>query len=166
MSSILADMVIICDSREQRGEHVIEFCEKHLIPYRIEKIDSGDYSFALPNYEHLLLDYSILVERKSGWDEIAQNFTKGRERFTREFERVPETSAIHIVVENATWTKMINESYRSRLPHKSFMASLFAWNARYDCPIWTCTRNQAPLIIYEILYYGLREKLKELQKNS
>jgi len=163
LSNILNDLTIIVDTREQRGEHVIAFCEKEGIPYRVEKLDSGDYSFVLPNYEHMYLDYIILIERKSGWDEIAQNFTKGRDRFAREFERVPEGSSIHMVIENATWTKMINESYRSRLPHKSFMANVFTWNARYNCPVWTCTRGQAPLIIYEILYYGLREKLKDLQ---
>jgi len=166
ISNILKDITIIVDTREKRGEHVIGYCEQNGIPYRIEKIDSGDYSFVLPNHEHLLLDYSILIERKNSWDEIAQNFTKGRERFKREFERVGEHQQMHLIVEDATWTKMFKESYRSRLPHKSFMASLFTWSVRYGVPVWTCKREQLPEIMWNIIYYGLREELKNIQKKG
>lgn len=158
---ILNDIVIIHDTREQKNTHVIEYLDEQNIPHIRRKMDTGDYSFVLPNNGHLGLDMSVLVERKASLNEIAGNLTKDRERFIREFERV-DGERMHLVLENATWTKIYNGTYRSKLSPNSFVASLLTISNRYDCKIWTCTQKESPKLIYEIIKYELREKLKNM----
>lgn len=163
MSNILSDITIIVDTREQKNQHLIDYFKENNIKYTIQKLDTADYSFVLPNYPELMMDKKILVEKKNSLDEISGNFTKDRERFTREFERITDEK-IHLVIEEATWKKLNNHSYRSQLAPRSFMASLLTWNIRYNCPVWFVGKSESPALIYGIMYYELLEKLKEINK--
>lgn len=166
MDEILQDMIVIVDTREQKNEHILKFFDDNNIKYKIEKLDTADYSFFLPNYPELDLDKKILVEKKNSLDEIAGNFTKGRERFIREFERVKEDEVIHLLIEGATWKKVLKGSYRSKFPPKSMMASLLTWNIRYDCNVWFVGKDESPTLLYGILRYELLEKLKNIRKSG
>jgi len=167
IADVLKDMVVVVDSREKSNSHILSYFEKNDIPYFVEKMDTADYTFVLPNYPKLDLDYAILIERKNSIDEICGNFTKERDRFTREFERVDQDCQnVHILVEGASWKKILNGTYRSKFPPKSLLASLFTWNARYNCPIWFSDKSEAGMVIHQILYYELRECLSWLQKSS
>lgn len=165
ISAILKDMVIITDSREKRNEHILDYFKENNIKYITQKLDSGDYSFYLPNYPELNLDKCSVIEKKNSLDEITQNFTKGRDRFKREFERIPADTTIHLVVEKATWKKLLNGSYRSKLTPKSFMASLLTFANNYDIKVWFAGVDESPTLIYNILYYDLFNKLKEMRGN-
>jgi hypothetical protein len=160
ISKILADIVIVSDSREKKNKHILDYLNLNKIPYVVEKLNSGDYSFILPNYPELELDRRIVIERKGSIDELAGNFTKNRPQFVNEFERINDDTNIHMVLENFTMKKMLNGSYRSKFPSKSYMASLMTWCIRYDCHVWTVTTEESPMVIYNIIYYGLRELLK------
>lgn len=157
-ASILQDMVVICDTREQKNQHILDYFTQYKIPYKTERLDTADYSFILPSYPELNLDKTVLVEKKNSLDEIAGNFTKDRVRFINEFERVT-TEHIHLVIENATWKKVKNGSYRSKLHPNSMTASLLTWNIRYNCPLWFVGKEESPELIYKILYYELKEIL-------
>jgi ERCC4-type nuclease len=159
IAKVLKDIVIIADTRERKNKHILDYFDKNKIKYIVRKLDSADYSFMLPNYTNLHLDEAILVEKKNSLTEIAGNFTSGRKRFTNEFDRAMPKD-IHIVIEDATWKKVVNGSYRSQLPPKSMMASIMTWNARFRCPIWFVGKSESPMVIYNIIYYGLRELLK------
>ena len=50
IGEILEDMVVIVDSREKKNEHILEYLNGEGIKWRVEKLDSADYSFVLPNY--------------------------------------------------------------------------------------------------------------------
>lgn len=166
IDDILKDMVIISDTREQVNQHILKYFTDNKIPYIVEKLNSGDYSMYLPNYPHLNLDRKFIVERKGSVDELAGNFTKGRERFINEFERLDSDMKIHMVLENFTMKKMLNGSYRSKFPAKSYLASLMTWCIRYKCPVWMVTPSESPITIYNVLRYEILEYLKELRKNS
>ena len=164
MQSILDDIVIIVDTREQKNQHILDYLVGAKIPYIEEKLDTGDYSLILPNYPHLELDRKFLVEKKNSLDEIAGNFTKGRERFIREFNRAKESHQnLHLVIEQATFKKIYKKSYRSKFPAKSFKASLLTFCIRYKVPVWFVQPEESPDLIYSILYYELFEKLKEMR---
>lgn len=163
IGNILADMVIIVDTREQKNQHILDYLNDNKIPYIKEALLTGDYSFYLPSYPQLQLDRCILVEKKNSLSEIAGNFTKGRDRFQREFERVSEED-FHVVIEDATFTKVHNGSYRSNFPPNSMMGSILTWNARYKTPFWFCPRNHSPELIIKLITYGFKEKLKNIQK--
>ena len=160
IKDILDDIVIIVDTREKKNEHILKYLYDNGIKHIVDKLDSGDYSIMLPNYPELELDRKFLVEKKNSLDEISQNFTKHRSRFAREFERA-KPNTIHIVIENATWRKLLNGSYRSKFSPKSFMASLLTWCVRYRSPIWFVTPTDSPEVIYHILFYELYEYLKQ-----
>lgn len=163
MSKVLEDMVILVDNREKKNDHVLDYFRKAGIPYRIEKLETADYTFVLPNHPDLEMDKMILVERKNSADELAGNFTKDRERFTKEFCRVDQEK-IHLVIETITWKKILAESYRSKLPSKAFTASLITWSIRYDCPVWFVGKEECGYVIHNLLYYELREFLKSLRE--
>ena len=162
INKIIMDLTIIVDTREKENKHIIEYFEKNNIPYICRKLDSADYSFVLPNHLHLCLDNKILVERKGSIDELAGNLSQNRDRFEREFERIRKDQRIHLVLENFTYKKMLNGTYRSGFNPMSYLGSLMTWCIRYKCPIWTVTKAESPVIIYNIMKYELREILKEL----
>lgn len=159
ISDILKDITVIVDTREQKNDHILDFLNENSIPYTKEKLDSGDYSFILPNYPEIGMDKQILIEKKNSLTEIAGNFTSGRDRFQREFERLTNEK-IHLVVEDATWKKVKNGSYRSQLPSKAMSASLLTWNIRYNCPVWFVGKDESPELIFRLMYYELFEELK------
>lgn len=160
IANIIDDMTIIIDTREKNNNHIISWLESENIKYKTEKLDSGDYSFILPNYNKLKLDRLFLVEKKNSLDEIASNFSKHRERFINEFERVPINAKMHIVIENASWTKIKNKSWRSLLTSSSMCASIITWSIRYKCSIWFVEKQNSPKLIYDLLKYELMEFLK------
>lgn len=166
IGEILEDMVVIVDSREKKNEHILKYLNDEGIKWRVEKLDSADYSFVLPNYPQLEADYMILIEKKNSLTEIAGNFTSGRERFIREFERLKPDQQIHLVIETATWKKVANGSYRSQLPPKSMRASLLTFHIRYDCPVWFVEKTESPELIYSLMRYELLEYLKNLRESS
>lgn len=159
MAHILEDIVIIVDTREQKNQHILDYFLKNNIQYKVEKLDTADYSFYLPNYRVLNIDKMVLIEKKNSLDEIAGNFTKDRERFKAEFERVKDDK-IHLVIENATWKKLKGHSYRSLLSPRAFLASLLTWNIRYKCPIWFVGKEESAELIYYLIYYEVFECLK------
>lgn len=161
-SKIIGDMVLVCDNREQKNQHILKWLNDNNIPYKIDKLETADYTFYLPNYPELDMDNKFLVERKGSLNEIVGNLTKDRPRFMREFERVRQDQQIHIVAEGASWKKIMNGTYRSDFSPASFMASLLTINMRYSCPIWFCTPEESGALIYNILKYELREQLKNM----
>lgn len=159
MAKILNNMVFIVDTREKKNKHIIDYLERNNLPYIKKKLDSGDYSYYLPDYPELDLDMKVLVERKNSWDEISQNFTKNRERFIREFNRIDDAN-VHILIENASWLTLMRGSYRSNMTPKSLLANILTWNARYNASIWLSSKKESPTLIFNLLKYGLREKIK------
>lgn len=159
-SKIIDDMVIICDTRERKNDHILDYFKENGIKYRIEKLDTADYSMVFPNYPEIGLDRKILVERKGSLDEICGNLTKDRDRFIREFERVKDEH-LHLVLENFTWKKIMAGSYRSQFDPKAFTASLLTLSIRYGCQMWFTTPKETPSVLYGVLYYELREHLKK-----
>ena len=161
IKKVLATREIIIDTREQKSQHVEKFLDSTNIPWKREKLDSCDYSIRLPDYPEL--DNLVLVERKMSLDEICGNFTKGRERFTKEFERIDKNASVHLVVEKANWYDIIKGNYRSRLPSKSLIASIMSFSERYNIKVWFCKRIEAPRIIDNLLYYAMYNKLKNIE---
>lgn len=165
ITDVIKDMVVIVDTREQKNEHILEYLDKKGIPYVIETMKTGDYTCEFPNYENLLLDGQFLVERKGSLDEVAGNFTKGRDRFRKEFDRIG-TRQMDMVMENATWKKLLGGSYRSGFAPESYKASLMSFAFRYDVPVWFVERSNAPEVIYSILKYRVMDELKIRQQNE
>ena len=167
MENILQSIFLIVDTREQPTEEYRKRLSEVGMPHTRRKLDFGDYScgyFAQDGSE-VSLDKEIVIERKMSIDEICGNFTKGRTRFTREFERAVQSGAkIHLIVENGNYEKVINGRYRSRLNANSLIGSFMAFADRYDISVHFCRSETTPVLINKIFYYHVRNKLtKELE---
>ncbi len=78
--------MLIVDSREHwthpgsRDRHLKDYFDRHGITYRVEKLDVGDY---------MLDGGSLVIDRKSGLQELSTNLTNAADnaRFMREVRR-------------------------------------------------------------------------------
>lgn len=88
--------MLIVDSREHwthpgsRDVHLKNYFDRHGILYRVEKLDVGDY---------MLDGGTLVIDRKSGLDELSTNLTNAADsaRFMREVRRA-YSSRIRLVV--------------------------------------------------------------------
>jgi len=110
--------VVVIDSREQLP---FQFPDN---PTIVKKLDAGDYS--IENYED-----KIAVERKSKND-LFGTIGKGRERFTRELERLSTFDFACIVCEADFYEIFKKPPSRSKVSPKSVFGSLLAWSMRYN----------------------------------
>ncbi len=108
--------MIIVDTRE-KDLHILKELERRGIPYVRKKLDYGDYS--LEGYED-----KICIERKGSINEIIGNFTKGRERFKREFER--SKGKVYLMIESNE--ESINKrQYRSKMTPAELKSFIKTW---------------------------------------
>ena len=150
-------LTIIVDSREQENQHLINYFDSKKIPYKVRKIDTGDYSAMI---DDCTLEYQCVVEKKNSLDEIVGNFTANRERFEREFLRAKANGIkVFLVIENASWDDVFLGNYRSKFPPKSLLASLLSWQVRFNVTIIFCEPQNTGKLIHGILWYYAREEL-------
>lgn len=155
----LKTLQLVCDTREQNTILLRRRLEAIGLPVLREKLNFADYSCKT---EHFDFTRTFAIERKMSIDEIAQNFTHGRERFAREFERAKsEDAKIYILIENGSWESIYGGKYRTRIHPNALVASLLTWEARYGATVQFCRSETTPLLIRDVL---LREARHELER--
>lgn len=156
----LESMTILVDTREQPSERAQKRYNSFTRPFRRQKLNYGDYSalFVLNGQE---IQIKAAVERKMNLEELSSCFTHGRGRFQREMERaIADKASIYLLVEDASWERLINGKYNTRFNSKAFFASITTWTARYDLKPIFCKKEMSGKIINEILYRELKERLE------
>lgn len=167
IKSILDSFEIIVDTREQSTYRSEARYEALGVPYFRQTLNYGDYTY------NVIIDGKRLhradtkvnglcvVERKQNLDELAACLTRGRERFEREFERASDNNAkSYLLIENASWDMILEGQYRSKFRPQSFLASLCAWQVRYDLTVVFCSSKHSGRLIKEILYRDIKERLE------
>lgn len=100
------------------------------------------------------------VERKMSLDELAMCFTRGRDRFRREFQRAEAAGAkVYLLVEGGSYEDIIAHRYRSKFASNAFLASLTAWTIRYNITPVFCHPETSAALIREILFRDMKERL-------
>ena len=162
IKSVLEKAVLLVDTREQDTPALHRRLERIGLPHRREKLYSGDYSIASEiDGAEITLSQTVAIERKMSLDELAMCFGTDRQRFVKEFDRAKDSGMrLYLLVENASYENLYNHKYRSKLNPNAFIASLFAWMARYDCKVIFCKEETAPRIIHDVLYRELKERLE------
>lgn len=139
------------------NNHLTDYWDKKKVPYMTRKLDVGDYSAQIGD---MTLERDIAIERKRNLDEICGNLSADRDRFEREFLRAKAIGTkVFLIIENATWTDIYLQNYRSQLSPKSLMASLMSWQVRFNITVIFCVPENTPRLIHQILYYAAREQL-------
>lgn len=162
IDKMLSRMVCLIDSREQQTESYFKRVESIGMPSKRATLSYGDYSaYTLgDNDETLDMRTIACIERKQGLTELCTNFTSGRARFQREFERAKADGCrMHLIVENDNYEHLRHGKYRSKLAPKSLIASYLSWAARYNIQLHFCKSETTGWLIGEILHYELREYL-------
>lgn len=165
----LRSMVVMVDTREQDTKRARERYSRFPCAHVRQALAYGDYAynFVLPDGRRFL-EYSVhevapplVIERKMDLDELAGCFTRSRKRFEAEFIRAKENGAhICLLVENASWEKLLNGKYRSMYNPDAYLASILAWQIRYGLQLVMCKEETSPRLIYEILKRDLKERLE------
>lgn len=165
LSIILRSITILCDTREQKNAHIKDYFIDNGISFDDRKLDYGDYSFFVPTNKDLginrdmFFDDKIVIERKSGLEELSNCFSQGRTRFENEMLRSNKTKMI-LLIENASFQDIIDGKFKTDMSKNSFMASLFAFTHRYNLNIAFIDKKSSGKFIYGSFYYFLRELLR------
>ena len=149
----LESLTVLVDTREQETTAFHKRLKAMQCPHKRQKLDSGGTIYSLAD--------KVVIERKMSADEICSNFTRGRQRFVREFDRLKSTGGKpYLLIENTSWEDIFAGNYRSQLNPMALVASLKAWEARYGTHILFCTPRLTGQLIYKTLYYELKERLE------
>lgn len=168
IKAALETFSVIVDTREQNTPQASERYTAIGAPVQRATLFYGDYcgNVILPGGMSLY-DTSVtirpdcVIERKMSLDELAMCFTRGRDRFRREFERAAEHNArVYLLIENGNWEGIINHRYKSRYNPEAYKASLAAWTVRYGLTPVFCKSVTSGALIREILYRDMKEKLE------
>jgi ERCC4-type nuclease len=114
-------MIILVDTRE-KDLHIMKQLEQMRIPYKRQKLCYGDYSFELDGVSYA---DKIVIERKGSIDETIGNFTKGRDRFRREFERSKGCKVVLMV--EALERDIDARRYRSNMDPRVVKSFIRTW---------------------------------------
>lgn len=157
----LATMSVLCDTREQPTPRSARRLKQIGVPIERVALSFGDYS---ARCDALDLRSSVAIERKMDLSELARCYCQDRKRFEREFERAKESGAkVYLLIENGSWEDAYSGKYRSRMSPESFVASIQAWLARYNCQIIFCQQQTTGRLIHDILYRELKEALENYE---
>jgi ERCC4-type nuclease len=158
IKNALKSLQIVVDTREQVNDHIITYLDAHKLPHVCRKLDVGDYSATLGEST---LEDDVVIERKASIDELCGNVTNDRDRFAREFTRAKAKNLkVFLIIEGATWRDLYMHNYRSKLEPKSLIATLLSWQVRYNITVIFCEKEHTASIIYNTLYYSVREALE------
>ena len=165
---VLKSFSVIADTREQATDKSRRRYASMGVPVERATLDFGDYTWnaVLPDGRPIYdtenrIQPRITIERKESLDELAPCFTRSRDRFRREFQRAADHQArIFLIVENASFEKLVNGRYRSRFNPNAFLASVTAYTVRYNMNLLFCKEDTSGRLIKEILYRDLKERLE------
>jgi ERCC4-type nuclease len=148
--------VVLIDSREKENKHILKRLCQLNIPFKVKKLDFGDYSF-----EWNGVDYSgkVAVERKASFSEISGNFTKGKNRFKNEFERA-SGAKVYLVIEE-TEDCLNKHLYRSTIPVKELRARLNTWCNKFQLDLKFTDKDQSADLILQCFRDFIKKEKRE-----
>lgn len=160
----MKSIVILVDTREQKNEWIINYFDEKKIPYKIKKLDHGDYSYFIPKNDELniprelYMDQIVAVERKANLEELSGNMTTDRERLEKEFSLYK--GKMHLLIENASYDDIYNNNYKTQYNKKSYMGSLHSFALRYDLSIMFMPKKECSgVFIFCTFYYHMKSLL-------
>jgi ERCC4-type nuclease len=146
--------VILVDTREQ-DLHILKDLDRLGIQYKRKKLNFGDYSFEIDGASY---ENCIVVERKGSITEIIGNFTKGRERFRKEFERAKGSKVILMIEDSLE--RLNAHEYRSRMTPSDVLKFLKTWAYKFQLDIRFVDKKDACKCILDCFRDYYRKEIK------
>lgn len=145
--------MIICDTREQKNQRILQYFDSHNIPYIEQKLETGDYM----DSEKM----DITIDRKQNLGELLKNMcTRDKGRFWREIRRASEERIRFIVLcEHGGIYKGIKDvsKYRdrhSKVPGRALMNEMYRAEISFGVEFLFCDKRSTGRRIAELLGYG------------
>lgn len=145
--------MIVCDTREKKNEHILRYLDFWNIPYRVEKLDTGDYlDDVRPN---------VVIDRKQNLAELCGNlFSDDKGRFWREVRRA-KTDRIRLIflIEQGGKFKTLQDvpQWKSRftkITGYQLYNEMCRCHIAYGVEFWFCDKRSTGKKIVEILAKG------------
>lgn len=177
----LKEAIILCDSREQKNQHILEVFEQSGVKYEVCKLPVGDYSFKVNELDFRL---QCAVERKANVNELWGNISRERERFEKEIAAMKKlTGSANLIIENCPDRDFLQNftvpnrlmNYQGRkIPDigRHVYGTLQSWGSsnRYSLITHYMRGNDGTAaLLLNLFYYHYRnhiEMLKPLRKNE
>lgn len=165
IKKLLKSITVIIDTREKENSHITGHFEKKKISYISRALSFGDYSYMIPAASELGIQRDvyfsdeIVIERKASLEELSGNLSHQRERFENEFLRAGKCG-ITLLIERGCYSDILSHKYNTELKEAAFMASLMAWEQRYNIRTVFVDMAHSGAFIHSRFYYHLRELLK------
>lgn len=158
---------ILVDTAEQPTKEYQRRCDSFGCPYERRNLDYGDYTFdfRLPNgtwlHELPLVKGQAVIERKMSLRELSGNLCQNYDRFCREFDRASaENASVYLLVEDASWVKIITGRYGTRFNSKAYLHRLLKIIGKYNIKPIFVPKELSGQMIYEILYREAKRRLE------
>lgn len=149
--------MIICDTREKKNQHILDYFRLHGIEYSVLKLDTGDYMESDRK--------DLTIDRKKNLDEVCGNlFSPDRSRFWREVRRSKEERIKMIVlIEHGGTIKSLNDvpkwkSKYSKVSGYSLYNEMCRCHIAYDVEFLFCDKWSTGRRIVEILREEANQK--------
>lgn len=153
---LLKHMTILCDTRENTNQHILDYFTEQGITYEKRALKTGDYSFKLSPCPDLGFSRDayftdvLAIERKNSVNEIAGNFVEKDGRFMRELGRMTYIQNVFIIVENDSLNDIIDGNYRTKIDSKALLRTLITTEKRAGFHLHFIDRHHTGYLIYEL----------------
>lgn len=165
INDILKTLTIVIDSREKANDHIRSYLHSKGVPFKIKKLDVGDYSCCVPANEVLGIKRDIylnsFIERKDGIGEITGNLQKATQQaFINELTRSQGSRFVLFVEEPDFDEKLAKGLYRSAYDPKALKGRLESLKVRFNFEICPMSKEMIGHNIYHRFFYEMRHHLK------
>lgn len=142
--------MIICDTREKKNGHVLDYFRQRDIPFEIRKLDTGDYMDADND--------RLTIDRKQNLDELCGNlFSPDKSRFWREVRRAKaEHIRMIVLIEQGGRIRSLNDVPKWRGKYTKVTGyrlynEMCRCHIAYGVEFWFCDKRSTGKRIAEIL---------------
>lgn len=142
-------VMLTCDSREKKNEHILRYFDRHGIDYEVRKLDVGDYMFD---------GGAISVDTKRSIDELAANMLnpKDHARFLREVKRARQIGVNLVVLVESNKYKSIPDlaAWRSKysgITGRALIDAVYKTHIAYGVEFLFCPKISTARRILELL---------------
>lgn len=147
--AVCEEAVYVFDSREKKNDHIKSYFEKRGIPFKVQKLDEGDYQIdGKPDRS---------VDRKKDMTEMYNCVVNDKSRFMKEIRRCHEKGIkLYILIEHSPQIKTLEDvpKWKNKygtVSSREIMERLYRLHISYGVEILFCSKRQTAKKIIEIL---------------
>lgn len=159
------DLIILVDSREKSNQHIIDYFLTRNIKFSIQKLEQGDYSYALPPNEfwdkEIQFTNHMVIEKKNSLEELSGNFSNDRLRIENEFAALYDKKIkTYLLIENSSYNDILKGNYNTQYNNNAFAGSFISFVDRYNLVPFFIPKDITGHTIYNLCKYHLRNLIK------